>query len=126
MTKVYYVLLENELESFPYKVGKTYNQEWLQKHFEELFGSGLVCNADEDINGGEFMSQHFSGPATLSDALCNFSDEEETQPCILLEGEVTGNYEPFYFSIETLNHGPELAIINARRFNSVKELYKLL
>ena len=125
MTKVYYVLLENEVANFPYEVGKTYNQVWLQEHFEELFGTGLVCNADEDINGGEFMSQHFSGPATLSDALCNFSDEE-TQPCILLEGEVTGDYEPFYFSIETLNHGPELAIINARRFNSVKELYKLL
>ena len=62
----------------------------------------------------------------MSDALCNFSDEEETQPCILLEGEVTGNHEPFYFDIETLNHGPELAIINARRFNSVKELYQLL
>ena len=126
MSKIYYVLLENELESFPYKIGQTYTQEWLQEHFEELFGSGLVCNADEDINGGKFNSQHFSGPATLSDATCNFSDEEETQPCILLEGEVTGNYEPFYFSIETLNHGPELAIINARRFNSVKELYKLL
>ena len=72
------------------------------------------------------MSQHFSGPATLSDALCNFSDEEETQPCVLLEGEVTGDHEPFYFSIETLNHGPELAIINARKFKSVKELFKLL
>ena len=98
MSKVYYVLLENELKSFPYKVGKTYNQAWLQEHFEELFGTGLVCNADE----------------------------EETQPCILLEGEVTGDHEPFYFSIETLNHGPELAIINARKFNSVKELFKLL
>lgn len=126
MAKVYYVLLENELESFPYKIGQTYTQEWLQEHFEALFGSGLVCNADEDINGGKFNSQHFSGPATLSDAVCNFSDEEETQPCILLEGQITGNYEPFYFSIETLNHGPELAIINARRFNSIKELYKLL
>lgn len=126
MSKVYYVLLENEVKNFPYEVGKTYNQVWLQEHFEELFGSGLVCNADKDINGGDFESQHFSGPATLSDALCNFSDEEETQPCILLEGEVTGDYEPFYFSIETLNHGPELAIINARKFNSVKELYKLL
>lgn len=126
MSKIYYVLLENELENFPYKVGQTYNQEWLQKHFEELFGSGLVCNADENINGGAFRSQHFSGPATLSDAVCNFTDEEETQPCILLEGEVTGNHEPYCFSIETLNHGPELAIINARRFNSVKELYKLL
>ena len=126
MSKVYYVLLENELESFPYQVGQTYNQEWLQEHFEELFGSGLVCNADKDINGGKFNSQHFSGPATLSDAICNFSDEEETQPCLLLEGEVTGNHEPFYFSIETLNHGPELAIINARHFNSVKELCELL
>jgi len=126
MTKIYYVLLENELESFPYKVGQTYTQEWLQEHFEKLFGSGLVCNVDEGINGGKFNSQHFSGPATLSDAICNFSDEEEIQPCILLEGEVTGNHEPFYFSIETLNHGPELAIINARRFNSVKELCKLL
>ena len=126
MSKIYYVLLENELENFPYKVGQTYTQEWLQEHFEELFGSGLVCNADEDINGGKFNSQHFSGPATLSDATCNFSDEEETQPCILLEGEVTENYEPFYFSIETLNHGPELAIINTHRFDSVKELYKLL
>jgi hypothetical protein len=126
MTKVYYVLLENELESFPYKVGKTYNQEWLQEHFEELFGSCLVCNADENIDGGEFESQHFCGPATLGDAVNNFSDEEENQPCIVLEGTVTGNHEPFYFSIDTFNHGPELAIINARRFNSVKELFKLL
>lgn len=121
MTKVYYVLLENEVANFPYEVGKTYNQVWLQEHFEELFGTGLVCYADDN-----YEIQHFSGPATLSDALCNFSDEEETQPCILLEGEVTGNHEPFYFDIETLNHGPELAIINTRKFNSVKELLKLL
>lgn len=119
MTKVYYIVEKSKLQEFPFQVGKTYNQEWLQKQFETLFGTGLVCYADETDE-----IQHFSGPATISDAL-NTADEE-MKNCVLLECKVTGNHEPLYFNVETLNHGPELAIINARRFNSVKELYKLL
>ena len=119
MTKVYYIVEKSKLQEFPFQVGKTYNQEWLQEHFESLFGTGLVCYADDN-----YEIQHFSGPATISDAL-NTADEE-MKDCTLLECKVTGNHEPLYFSIDTFNHGPELAIINARRFNSVKELFKLL
>lgn len=119
MTKVYYIVEKSKLQEFPFQVGKTYNQEWLQEHFETLFGTGLVCYADETDE-----IQHFSGPATLSDTL-NTADEE-MQNCVLLECKVTGNHEPLYFSVDTFNHGPELAVLSGREFNSVQELYQLL
>ena len=124
MTKVYYIVEKSKLEKFPFQVGKTYNQNWLQEHFEELFGTGLVCYADETEPVSNYELQHFSGPATISDAL-NTADED-MKNCILLECKVTGDYEPFYFSIDTFNHGPELAVLSGHEFNSVQELYKLI
>ena len=37
MTRIYYAILNDELEKFPFKVGQTYTQEWLQKNFENYF-----------------------------------------------------------------------------------------
>ena len=119
MTKVYYIVDKSKIQEFPFQVGQTYHQEWLQEHFEELFGTGLVCYADDNHE-----MQHFSGPATILDALNTV--DEEMEHCVLLECKVTGNYESLYFGIDTFNHGSELAVLSAREFNSVQELYKLL
>lgn len=119
MTKVYYIVDKSKSQEFPFQVGKTYHQEWLQENFEEYFGTGIVCYADDNH---EF--QHFSGPATILDAL-NTADEDMTN-CMLLECKVTGNYAPFFFGIDAINHGTELAVLSEREFNSVQELYKLL
>lgn len=35
MTKVYYIVDKSKLQQFPFQVGKTYHQEWLQDHFEK-------------------------------------------------------------------------------------------
>lgn len=119
MTKVYYIVDKSKTQEFPFQVGKTYNQEWLQENFETYFGTGLVCYADDNQE-----IQHFSGPATILDALN--SADEEMQNCVLLECKVTSNAEPFFFGIDTFNHGTELAVLSEREFNSVQELYKLL
>lgn len=119
MTKVYYIVDKSKSQEFPFQVGKTYHQEWLQENFEEYFDTGLVCYADDNHE-----VQHFSGPATIQDALNTV--DEEINHCVLLECKVTGNYDPLFFSINTFNHGPELAVLSGREFNSIQELYKLL
>ena len=119
MTKVYYIVDKSKLQQFPFQVGKTYHQEWLQENFDKHFGTGLVCYADDNHE-----IQHFSGPATIQDALNTV--DEEMKNCVLLECKVTGNNEPLYFGINTFNHGPELAVLNGREFKSIQELYKLL
>lgn len=119
MTKVYYIVDKSKLQEFPFQIGKTYNQEWLQENFEKHFGTGLVCYADDNHE-----IQHFSGPATILDALN--SADEDMKNCVLLECKVTDNYEPFYFGIDTCNHGLELAVLSGHEFNSIQELYKLL
>lgn len=119
MTKVYYIVDKSKIQEFPFQIGKTYNQEWLQENFEKHFGTGLVCYADDNHE-----IQHFSGPSTILDALN--SADEDMKNCVLLECKVTGNYEPFYFGIDTFNHGLELAVLSGHEFNSIQELYKLL
>ena len=118
MTKVYYIVDKSKSQEFPFQVGKTYHQEWLQENFEQYFGTGLVCYADDNNE-----VQHFSGPANIEDALNTV--DEEMKNCVLLECKVTGNYEPFFFGIDTFNHGTELAVLNGREFNSIQEFYKL-
>ena len=119
MTKVYYIVDKSKVKEFPFQVGKTYHQEWLQENFEQYFGTGLVCYADDNNE-----VQHFSGPANIEDALNTV--DEEMKHCVLLECKVTGNYAPFFFGIDAINHGPELAVLSGREFNSIQELYKLL
>lgn len=119
MTKVYYIVDKSKVKEFPFQVGKSYNQEWLQENFNKHFGTGFVCYADDNHE-----IKHFSGPATIQDAL-NTADEE-MQNCVLLECKVTGNNEPFFLGVDMFNHGTELAVLSGREFNSIQELYKLL
>lgn len=119
MTKVYYIVDKSKTQELPFQVGKTYHQEWLQENFETYFGTGLVCYADDD-----YEVQHFSGPATIQDAL-NTADEE-MKHCVLLECKVTGNNEPFFLGVDMFNHGTELAVLSGREFHSIQELFKLL
>ena len=118
MTKVYYIVDKSKSKEFPFQVGKTYHQEWLQENFEQYFGTGLVCYADDNNE-----VQHFSGPANIEDAL-NIADEE-MKHCVLLECKVTGKYESFFVGIDMFNHGTELAVLSGREFNSIQEFYKL-
>ena len=118
MTKVYYIVDKSKLKEFPFQLGKTYHQEWLQENFEQYFGTGLVCYADDNNE-----VQHFSGPANIEDALNTV--DEEMKNCVLLECKLTGNNEPLYFGIDTFNHGPELAVLSGHEFNSIQEFYKL-
>lgn len=119
MTKVYYIVDKSKLQQFPFQIGKTYNQKWLQEHFEKHFGTGLVCYADDNHE-----MQHFSGPANIEDALNTV--DEEMKNCVLLECKVTGNYDPFFFGVDMFNHGTELAVLSGREFHSIQELFKLL
>lgn len=119
MTKVYYIVDKSKSQEFPFQIGKTYHQEWLQENFDKHFGTGLVCYADDNHE-----IQHFSGPATIQDALNAVN--EKMKHCVLLECKVTGNDEPLFLGIDTFNHGPELAVLSGREFNSVQELYQLL
>lgn len=125
MTRIYYAISNNELEKFPFEVGQTYNQEWLQENFEKYFGTGLVCQDELDETTGEYTAKHFSGPAILLDALNTLPESDEPVRFTILKCEVTGNHKPVYWGIEPLNHGKELTVLNGLTFNSIHDIQPL-